>query len=338
MDSREFKELSTEVQAELRMKVCEAFILGGRRKAVELLNCKYQSFSSIAHSMGLNLKELHDKHTDYLYNKSTCFNPFSEESDLKYYLLGFILGDGCLVYKSGKVSCLTLSSSDKELIDQFVKVFPTGTLYLSSKGNYTLSIYDRPICKSLLDLGICQAKSYRGANLKSISNEFYIPFLCGLLDSDGYVRSQRQLSLSWYGHFSYMTYVEAILNELGYHPTIRSHDKSNLVVVSLSSTFESQDLLNKFNSDVHIKFSRKRDKNFDLKRKVLTRVESLDLNERIKENIPRNRTELLTLAKELNITESSLTKRLVRLGLKYNRNYSKCGSYERKHKEERNNV
>lgn len=205
----------------------------------------------------LGFYERSDERLQYLRDKSSGYNPFLEDSHLKYYLLGFILGDGCLECKTSYVLngkrgsrsvrvssaddvfhcslALVLSSSDEAYLRKFESVFSNTYFSGPVKSNFCLSVKDRGICEWVLRWGIVPGKSHVGVSLPAIPDEFKHSFLLGLLDSDGWVsygNNGRGLILGWCGHGSYMPSILGSLKDLAPHAQLKVRsDGLNLIYV-----------------------------------------------------------------------------------------------------------
>lgn len=214
----------------------------------------------------------------YRRSLSCSFNPFLEESHLKYYLLGFILGDGCLVCKDNKLRksirvgsdydvthCtleLVLSSSDLDFISKFKSIFPICRFRGPIKGNYCLHITDRGVCEWLLRWGIVPGKSSVGVTLPEIPAEFIASFLLGLLDSDGWVtfnNNGKTLVMGWCGHISYMGDVLNMIQEFAPHAYLKQR-ADGLVLLYVGRQHEILRLAKAMYSNVPFCLTRKRDR------------------------------------------------------------------------------
>lgn len=223
----------------------------------------------------------HARHTERRdYRRSIVKTPniFLEDSHLKYYFLGFILGDGCLQCKSWKVRksirvlkdadvsscslCLTLSSSDLPFIQEMQMFFPGSHLSGPIKNNYCLHIRDRGICEWLLRWGIVPGKSTVGVDLPAIPDEYFPTFVLGLLDSDGWVNkhTNSRVSLGWCGHASYMAPIYSQLKFIVPSIHYKSRPKDALIIMTLHRQSEILRLANLMYANAPMCLHRKRDR------------------------------------------------------------------------------
>ena len=109
---------------------------------------------------------------------------YSQLRTIHPYVLGFIIGDGCMTQKASKPCIYTL---DKEVVDKFNELG-----YVTVKKNYSneceYSICDPFIKKNLKDLGLwghTAPYKFIPKAYKYAPNEVKLEFLKGLFDADG---------------------------------------------------------------------------------------------------------------------------------------------------------
>lgn len=271
MNVRDIRALSLEEAERLKVKVEEVYLEEGRAGVARLFGVRYNSVGHLMQALMIDQRSLCNKRYAIRAMQPKFVNPFLVDSHTKYYTLGFILGDGSVVMKGPHNIRLSLSSSDKEFLEEFTKVFPGSKLYAASRGNYTISIQDYPICRWLLAYGFRPAKSFVGMDLPPVPDEYFGSFLLGLLDSDGCVlhRNKTSLVFEWVGHPSYMSQLYSRLLALGfnakYHIRGRNSALGFVNIMSYSDACRVADLMYK---DAPFCLKRKRDK-------VLQRYENL---------------------------------------------------------------
>lgn len=198
------------------------------------------------------------------YKRLKCW--LDEETDLKYYFLGYFVGDGSLRKPRDKYAReYVLYSKDIEVLEVFAKKMEVPIKSRRNKKSeneeYSVCSYNRKEWDWLYNWGIRPNKSELGMTLGFIPEEFKFSFLRGLLDADGSVRTspnrKRVSEFIWMGHESYMTQVREMLQET-YNPTIRV-DKT-LTVISIGRKEEVFDIRNKMYTGLCL--SRKREKAF----------------------------------------------------------------------------
>jgi len=112
-----------------------------------------------------------------------CPGPDVHWSKELAYLIGLIASDGYLSKETQRVS---LASKDNELIQFAAKMMPLPGIYIN-KGTGILSVYSTwpNLYLFLLSIGITPQKSLSIGRL-AIPDEFFIDFLRGEIDGDGY--------------------------------------------------------------------------------------------------------------------------------------------------------
>lgn len=108
---------------------------------------------------------------------------------LGQYVIGYILGDGCVWYDTVKKAYrLTISTSDKESVDNMVKFFGdiAKIYYVENskiKTNYRINICGKVIVEYLISLGLTPKKAF---NCK-LNIPYNSDILRGYFDADGHV-------------------------------------------------------------------------------------------------------------------------------------------------------
>lgn len=239
MNITDVRSLSSDERRELSDRVKTRYLEEGRAGVVSVLGCEYNSAGHLMRELGLNARELRNKKYEQDAKKPKYPNPFLKDSHEKYYTLGFILGDGSVRQRrEGRTSySLVLSSSDKEYLENFIKVFKGSEIKYWGRGNYAIVITDYPICRWLLSYGFTQAKSFVGMHLPEVPDEYIYSFLLGLLDSDGSVllRNKTSLVFEWVGHPSYMSELFTKVKSLGFNVKFSIRREGKLAFMGIYS-------------------------------------------------------------------------------------------------------
>lgn len=155
---------------------------GGRALVAERLGISYGSVGHIATHYGFNKTRGERRSVERYCGKVR--DPF-DGSDFGDYLIGYIIGDGSILVKNGKVRGICISSSDYEHIKKIRDMWDTSIKICGpSRGNYRLLVYDTKLAEKVMSYGIVPAKSKVGMILyRNITDAM----LRGLFDSDGSV-------------------------------------------------------------------------------------------------------------------------------------------------------
>jgi hypothetical protein len=121
------------------------------------------------------------------------------DSELKAYLLGFHVADGC-VFKHSEKSIgfkITLQARDVEIVKLFRdSIYPDGNIYISParkdgwKTNETCSfkVVCTELCQHILNHGYPFRKTYHELHLPQIDNSLMPHFIRGYFDGNGSIR------------------------------------------------------------------------------------------------------------------------------------------------------
>lgn len=215
---------------EIKDELWQLYLTGGRQAVAARLGIRYNSTGHVLKRLGFYKKlELRN---EAVRKRVKNRNPFIYENSIKYYLLGFILGDGSLVTRNnGTNLSLRIEVKDRQIMEDISKQFEL-PIKETTCGCWRMDSYDYSTVKTLLDIGMHPNKSKEGNPPIKVPEEFKEAFICGLLDSDGsilYKNHGRQLSLALYGHESYMPWVQTLIPS----SLIRKR-KDGLVEVSLN--------------------------------------------------------------------------------------------------------
>lgn len=250
-------EFTNEVGVE---KVWDLYVMEGRKGLSTYLGVPYNSIGHYLKKVGFYER---GKKQEKLYKRrdrrSSIYNVFTEESDRKYYLLGFILGDGSIREKRENYYTLNISSSDEEHLITIAELFNT-VIGKPRKGNWTIDFHDNEICKDLMELGVAIRKSYEPSCLKEIPSRYLFSFFRGLLDADGcigYHNKGKHLHVEICGHPSYIAYLYWVLSSLQYPVKYRVLPNNTLSFISLYQQSMVKLFLEKVYSGSTIQLDRK---------------------------------------------------------------------------------
>lgn len=280
MNLTDLRQLSVSEREELKGRVESTYLKEGREGVATLLGCLYNSAGHLMKELGISQRELRNQRRVQEAMKPKYPNPFLVDSFEKYYTLGFILGDGSVRrYKEISASYgLVLSSSDREYLENFTKVFQGSIVKYWGRGNYAISVTDYPICRWLIAYGYTQAKSYVGMHLPEIPDEYLYVFMLGLLDSDGCVRFNNKTSLTfeWVGHPSYMSELFTRVKAKGFNVKFRIRRSDKLAFLGVYTYKDVCKLADLMYSNAPFCLERKRrrvlERYADLKYKINTSI------------------------------------------------------------------
>lgn len=191
---------------EHRKEIEDIYINGGRRAVSDFLKCSYNGVGHILKYLNLYSSEVQDNRKSKILEglrSPQHTNIFSSLDDTSLYILGFIVGDGCIIdrteyeykgYKRNLPYTLSIDNNDYDILVRIANSFGLSisriSKDLSGKGlspTYKLWTNDYQTVQSLFSLGVAPRKSDNGCVI-NISRDCYAPFVRGLLDSDGCVR------------------------------------------------------------------------------------------------------------------------------------------------------
>ncbi|MFW6311571.1 MAG: hypothetical protein ACOC1K_04980 [Nanoarchaeota archaeon] len=226
-----------------QIEYIKGLYLKENRKAIaEYLDIPYNSVGHFLSSHGINTREKAKEKNLLKAQEGKYFNPFDKLDENSSYLLGYILGDGCIHYKKGSnTPYLDISSVDLHILESFRDLYWEDAEIKTNMRNkyfwYSLRISDYIIVKTLEELGIHQRKSSTPSN-PIIPNNYKEHYLRGLFDSDGCVykpiRKNDRVNVSIVGHPSYINrFKEVDYDFLGFRIYT---DKRKKCLVSLNLT------------------------------------------------------------------------------------------------------
>lgn len=226
----------------------------GRPGLADVTGLRYNSVGHLCKAIGvynredylLQIKRLHDCRWE-------TRNPFIEDTDTKWYLVGYFMGDGSLRQKKDtKKWYASIASSDEQIISDISKTMDNLS-WEYSKGCYQITTGNGDIIKSLREMGFVSNKSVKGCNV-SIPDRWFYSYLRGLMDSDGYVREVSSSNeITWHGHISY---IKDIAEKLG-RPM---HARESIMSVSVLSKEDICKVVQLMYKDCEICLERKRDR------------------------------------------------------------------------------
>lgn len=152
-------------------------------------------------------------------------NRYKHAKPVAPYILGALIGDGCITDTLININAVNFTTMDDEIVQQFVKAGYDMGSYQQKKGNKakTYIIYDANLVQALKDIGIAghsASSKFIPEQYKYATIEERKELMQGLMDTDGYVDSR--------GHLSYSTIspqlaedVAFIVRSLGGKATIK---------------------------------------------------------------------------------------------------------------------
>jgi hypothetical protein len=135
---------------------------------------------------------IHDTHLNNFKKYNTDSSFFNDiDSELKAYLLGIIAGDGHIT-KNYQVLEIVANNQDTSTLELFRKHISNNNIIrhkFGSENCNTLLICSVSLCKDICKhLKIKSGKKSNKISLPNLTNHLMIPFIRGLLDSDGWVK------------------------------------------------------------------------------------------------------------------------------------------------------
>jgi len=191
------------------------------------------------------------------------------DSEIKAYLLGFFVADGC-VYNKNRIG-LTLAKQDYYIINLFKNyIAPTSYIkeFLNTKGavnrqpQLTLRISSIKIVNDLKKYGIGPRKTYTPIHIPDIEYNLQLHFIRGFMDGDGYVgvRKFKNHSLRIIFSNGDNTILKDIQKFFNFG---RLTDKKTYSVLEIDNTKKAYYILTKLYNNANFYLQRKKDK-FDL--------------------------------------------------------------------------
>lgn len=184
------------------------------------------------------------------------------DSDIKCYWLGFILTDGYLCKKDGRID-LRLSAKDKDHVQLFAN-FIGSTIkvrYIQSTNAWYWSVKCKYLCERLLSI-----------SPKDIPNKYRVAFLCGVFDANGYCgvsHNKRHKNLNWDFSIcirsSWIEYIIKIIES--YDLSVNIRNLKGIDEIRFGGRLKVKKILNIMNSYKGIRLKRKLKKQIDLLRK-----------------------------------------------------------------------
>src|SRR3990167_5000416 len=127
---------------------------------------------------------------------------FFRDSQEFYYMMGFALGDGALVF--GRSQCcltFTLKYIDRCILENFCKwTNMNQTKIKTYRNGYTVRlVFNRPWMKNFSHLGLVSRKTYHPV-IPTIPHDYIAPFILGLIDADGSVSWMKPMTNNKFPH------------------------------------------------------------------------------------------------------------------------------------------
>lgn len=142
------------------------------------------------------------------------FTPGAKKMPVDPYILGAIIGDGCITNSVMSNNYVEFINEDEEIVQRFIKCgYDMSKWYAKSKDSQVKNyrIYDNSLIKALKDLGIagnCSLTHFIPVSYKLASIEDRINLMQGLIDTDGYVDSR--------GHITYTTISKQLAEDVAF--------------------------------------------------------------------------------------------------------------------------
>jgi hypothetical protein len=252
-------------------------------------------------------------------DKKCNFSRLLEETNEKYYWLGFLLADGS--FSKRKEIKIGLSIKDENHLIKLKKFLRIENIHY-----YKNSVYicgkDTKIFETITKkYNISSIKTYIPPDLSSIKNDKMFSLLIGFIDGDGCISKQYKRNdflLRIKNHKNWQLLIDNIIDEV-YHfleipnPPISKIDNSGYSNMTISDTYVLKKIKSKAIQYKLPIINRKWD-NIDLK--YISRVEKVKMNIiEINKYLHLNKTQR-EISKILDITESNLSKIIKRYNLK----------------------
>lgn len=215
----------------IKSDLLDIYVKGGRKGVSSYLGISYNGTGHLLSRLGfysddvkMMVKEERVKKARSPQHK----NVFEVLDDTSLYILGFIVGDGCILSPSKSEAweracpnALDISCNDYRIIKDIANAFEMSDDFIGKydyngkhHATYSLRTNDYNTIQSLFALGVRPRKSECGCKV-DISKDQYGPFVRGLLDSDGYVRiytpensnQSVRVCIGICGHHSYLNQV-----------------------------------------------------------------------------------------------------------------------------------
>lgn len=147
---------------------------------------------------------------------------FDKINNISAYWLGLFLSDGCLCSTTDERKVVSLSLTDKDVIDKFIEFSgfknKVGERYLpySKKTAYSVQVSNEYLYDKIHSYGCIERKSTL-LGIPKIEEEHYFPFLCGYFDGDGSISHNTRIN-SWkvsigFGSHSFWMWFNEILSK-----------------------------------------------------------------------------------------------------------------------------
>lgn len=200
----------------------------------------------------------------------------SMEDELKFYLLGLILTDGCISHQPGKIERMTLRTSDQQLAELLHPIIsPQRKMYenkpLKEEHNisYALVNTNEQAIESLKSYGIYPNKSYT-VDFPNIPENAMHHFIRGVFDGDGSISRSliagkypaRKISFTS-ASLSFAESLKSLLESKGYSPYISKDTRKDVYYVYMYKKDELSSFANWIYQDAIHYLHRKHAKFFD---------------------------------------------------------------------------
>lgn len=199
--------------------------------------------------------------------KKINHNFFEELTPTAAYYLGFLAADGC-VYQKRNLIKVTLSSVDREFLEEFKKALAAEREVVDSVTNKGFSIStfafsSQKIKETLAYYDIKPNKTYLGISMKNIPDELKMCWIKGFFDGDGCFTYNKKTKRS---KITFTSKTESILKEIqGFLSCGKIYEKKGDCYELDFSTSFANSLMEKFCSLDTPCLKRKKDKYLEYK-------------------------------------------------------------------------
>lgn len=197
------------------------------------------------------------------------------DKELRYYLLGLILTDGCISQQEGKQERMTIRTSDKQLAELLHPfICPDRKLYANKpykeehNVSYALVSTNEDAISTLKMYGIDHDKTYT-VKYPSILKSHTHHFIRGLFDGDGSIFTNT-IKRKEYKHLNFTTasidFAHGLKEELeffGFHPTVTEDSRGGKYYVNLYRQKEVIEFANWIYVGSHYQLERKKQAFYD---------------------------------------------------------------------------
>lgn len=187
--------------------------------------------------------------------------PFKDNDEYSEYFLGLLLTDGCITRRTKNSATISLSLTDKELMEIFQNfICPTNKLYKVLQKKYNTYMYQSSTRSKLIADWLDSKGNFYN---KSYECDIYVPLtphiLRGIFDGDGYCMTRNNGSTFCYGICGkskiFLEKIQQYL--LTQNINFRLYSKNDLYYLESSKTIEVVKFYNLIYKEAHVYLMRK---------------------------------------------------------------------------------